>query len=913
MSGKMTQKKNANFTPKSSATDIKKEFGLTKKVFNQYYNTIGEKISKEKITNKIIKNYIKAEDKLFAQLLKESEKQFDVAEKKAIKIKKAKVVQQKKEAKKVVVKQNIIYTSRILYYSNVISWESALAELGLLKKDVKSFFTDTKGDLYIQLYTQLLNVKSAGINDFEHKRTFNYNKKDWTKLWSILRTDQNAPKSEGVAGSMAIDCIIVSKVNTPHYNEVDKIFKPKERKWFASDVEGGMYHNYINYSLDKSAKTFNEMFEIKTCDYVQENYKSNSCFVNILVDTFYNAFQNKNKLYNFDATYEDFCDLLDLDIKQDSIGLTINKSLKFFKQFKISLCVIGMFGIIEMYKPEKRNQNLSPSALYILVSNGHCYKLNENMNSFNKKIWESDALITDEMKKVDVKNVRNTYFIQKTDDFDYNVIYVNSLSEILTDIKTTIDEEGTVKHYIVYNGNLNNLMMDMIHGKPSYIPDVTFENGKIMQLKFKISNVIGTISVCSTIDPEQKDLSIGECIYKPYHTARNELYKELFTEDHLSTYNPANIELEKIYTMKPMTGYFDNDTICNELYTGVDTRKAYTGDFMDIEMFPVYGYFDIWKPYDNHKIEDYNQYLVLSKSSKPEHLILFPESVSRVTGYKLNRIEFKDYTILHYKRPSKLVQSNSKELINKLWATKISQDSREDIQSKKDIFNIISGLLEKKQNKKSLTKIFKNYDEAFYYQTAFGGELYTMGYDEVGDLANSKVFGGSGGKQQSYLIEKRCKVELVNGFTPIKEMIYDIRSLKNYQTFMKLKAQGIRCVGIKTDSILIEWNRHIEKIVKSKFDLSDKIGCYKLEYRKELPGDVIRKVLNKLPVVQEVEVVTHHITNERDVKEINCVFEKYSNMLLLGNLPGVGKTTTACNFVCKQNYLFVHIINYVKH
>jgi hypothetical protein len=112
------------------------------------------------------------------------------------------------------------------------------------------------------------------------------------------------------------------------------------------------------------AKSFNELSSIKQCDYVQENYKANSvgfttvvptnsCFINILVDSFHKSFVN-NKHYKFNATYEDFRDLLDVELKTDNIGLTINKSLVFFKKFGIKLCVIERFGVIEMFEPEKR-------------------------------------------------------------------------------------------------------------------------------------------------------------------------------------------------------------------------------------------------------------------------------------------------------------------------------------------------------------------------------------------------------------------------------------------------------------------------------------------------------------------------------------------------------------------------------
>ena len=105
-----------------------------------------------------------------------------------------------------------------------------------------------------------------------------------------------------------------------------------------------------------------------------------------------------------------------------------------------------------------------------------------------------------------------------------------------------------------------------------------YECGKVSQLRFKISNIIGSISTCSTLDSseKQKDFIIVPAIYEQYHKARNELCKDLLNLDHMSTYNPENIEFEKHKMMGPMTGYFDNDDICTIKYSGLDTRKAYT-------------------------------------------------------------------------------------------------------------------------------------------------------------------------------------------------------------------------------------------------------------------------------------------------------------------------------------------------
>ena len=119
----------------------------------------------------------------------------------------------------------------------------------------------------------------------------------------------------------------------------------------------------------------------------------------------------------------------------------------------------------------------------------------------------------------------------------------NHLNDVFTDIKDTNDDDKTIKQYVVQDGNLENIMMDMVHGKPGYIPDVVYECGKVSHLRFKISNIIGSISTCSTLDSseKQKAIIIVPAIYEQYHKARNELYKDLLKLDYMSTYNPENM------------------------------------------------------------------------------------------------------------------------------------------------------------------------------------------------------------------------------------------------------------------------------------------------------------------------------------------------------------------------------------
>jgi len=729
------------------------------------------------------------------------------------------------------------------------------------------------------------------VKKYVGKRVFYYDAV-FKKLLGLVNAN---PQSDGYSA------IIIKSVSHPTKEEIknakNQNFKQEYKKsdFFNEDDERGYYHHYINYAVNKEAKSFNDLFEIPiSTDYCKDNYKSNSCFLNILVDTYHEVF-NKCKFYKFNGTYEEFAELLDIDLKNDNIGISINKSMAFFKKFHLSLFVIGVYGIIEAYKPEKRNKNISPECLYLLATNNHVYKLDENLkNAYSKILWEKNKQIDHELEQIKVINLRNDYHIRECNKETNTVTYIKKLDEISDFIKKSIDTDTTYLRY-VYDGDLKDILFQMTCSKPSYYPGVYIENGKILRLTFKVGNFCGYIERSDCKKPEDNDVILKNSeVYKTYHDADDELYKNLFTPEHMSFYNPQNIEIEKMYPIAPMCGHFSNDDVCNIVYNGIDSRKAYTSDFMDIEYYPVYNYFDVWQLYDNHKIEDYNQYLVRCNDKKLYTEVIFPNTISRVTGYLLNRIENVEYTIISFKRPSKLIVSNSKYLIKKLYDTEISSNPFEDVRLKKFIFNSNSGLLEKRKNKKSIAKVFKNYDEAFYYQTLHGGKITTLG--EANSIFKTE--------QRIFVLVKQEEVELTNGFLPIKEMILSIRSLKNFQTIQKLISNNIKVVGIKTDSILIHVND--TKKASKLFDFSDNFGCFKLETKKELPNKLIERIITPEFVLKN-ELIVHKIKNEFDKDELNKVIDK-NNVIILGKLPGVGKTTTAKNFTCK-NKLFISPYN----
>ena len=162
-------------------------------------------------------------------------------------------------------------------------------------------------------------------------------------------------------------------------------------------------------------------------------------------------------------------------------------------------------------------------------------------------------------------------------------------------------------------------------------------------------------------------------------------------------------------------------------YNTVDFNKAYTSNAKDMQYFPVFNNFDIFLNYDNHEIEDYTQYIIQCYTINEETSILFRKTYSRCYGYKLNRMS-KDIhiSISYFRRPSKLNKTNSDKYIDDLYKMKISDNVHEDVEKKKFIMNKNLGLIEKKYNKKSITKIYHTMTEAQYYQIKYGGHIYKV-------------------------------------------------------------------------------------------------------------------------------------------------------------------------------------------
>ena len=62
--------------------------------------------------------------------------------------------------------------------------------------------------------------------------------------------------------------------------------------------------------------------------------------------------------------------------------------------------------------------------------------------------------------------------------------------------------------------------------------------------------------------------------------------------------------------------------------SAIDINKAYTSNLLDIEFSPVFSVLDAFLDYDNHPVEDYTQYIIVSNESNTEASILIKKNIT---------------------------------------------------------------------------------------------------------------------------------------------------------------------------------------------------------------------------------------------------------------------------------------------
>ena len=218
--------------------------------------------------------------------------------------------------------------------------------------------------------------------------------------------------------------------------------------------------------------------------------------------------------------------------------------------------------------------------------NHHCYEVNENVKEFERLHWEKDI-----GNEVNSMTVSDKYNIRPESTNKELPVFFDTKDEVIGYIKSydTASVEDKIILTIVFNDYLDELMFGIIN-ELKYTPEIKMMCGKITALVVKYDNVIFYITFADT-KANDTDVWISKDKYELYHSVDDAFYKGLISKEHMSTYNKQTLEIANSLPIGPKSGHFGEHT--RKPLMGIDSRKAYTSDFIDIEYYPVFNHFDI--------------------------------------------------------------------------------------------------------------------------------------------------------------------------------------------------------------------------------------------------------------------------------------------------------------------------------
>lgn len=648
--------------------------------------------------------------------------------------------------------------------------------------------------------------------------------------------------------------------------------------------------NYTKYKLKLEASDFKDL-ELNHCEYLQNNFRPRSCLLTVIINKFYNRFnflKADGKRRNKELTYEYLCEILKIPNNPTDNGVSIDKVVElFFKRFNFAELYIydNYMNLIKTHEATADHKTV----LRLILYDNHVFELNDNLKSLEQKVNYED----DERKDL---TVSDKYNIMKPVE---NVIEVfcQDFEAIFKTIKENANAEESIQLKIITCYDINNLLFKLLES--GYIPKVSFSTHL-----YRISLCIDKLKI--QILPADNNPDLGQLVsysnleeYQAYNNAYEKFYTSIIRKEYLSDSHTSVIEIEDTYKIKPIMGYFDKFE--SKTYNTIDENKAYTECLRSIKQIPIFNYFDVYTTYNNEPLEDLTYYIIEVLENSKRASILYDSKFSRTYGYILKQTNIK-YKIIYYRRPLNIEEVNFKIPVDDLYNANIKTEM------KKAIANITIGLLEKKTNKAELSKIFTDYNEANYYNIKYNGKILPLigecqfeTVSEFDPIENRFIQRCNKIEDKKvYLVAINEQKRLINGFTPIKDMIYLNERVKLLSQFDKLNKLGYKVRGIKTDCIFYEGD---DIKIRKHFSLSNKIGDFKIEENKYLINKPIKMDDNELIKINNFLIETKEFKNELDTKIINEYITNHKHTLIKGMFPGVGKSTLAKNF--DKNSLFI--------
>ena len=259
-----------------------------------------------------------------------------------------------------------------------------------------------------------------------------------------------------------------------------------------------------------------------------------------------------------------------------------------------------------------------------------------------------------------------------------------------------------------------------------------------------------------------------------------------------------------------------------------------------------------------------------------------------------------------------------KNLIDELYATKITDDEDFNKQTQKKLWNISVGMLEKSHNTSQRSSTFTSLKEACYYQSIYGGQVYTISecQTELNEVDEDEFETKETEGTKYYVLSVSEKKTLINGFMYSKELLLQYHNFKMYEAYKTLSDNNIKVYSVKTDCLTIHED-DVDKVYGYNFcrvwregllKFGTDIGTWRLEEKKTitLPTQLYTYKFNEVPEIPKISNIKVEVEDEWDTKAICEKIMLRNPVIVRGKFPGTGKSYIGEYFQkMGKNVLFV--------
>jgi hypothetical protein len=654
-----------------------------------------------------------------------------------------------------------------------------------LIKANNSFYTKGKNIAKYRLrgarvYNLEADINDRTYGDFIHQQALQY------------------PQTEGLA--ILIEQLIQSETTLIRITSIIRVPNPVQPQPIqniqlqASRVPQMLSNKYISYDVNSQAKKFHDLFVYKPN---VDNYRPNSCLFTAFLDYFGASIKKiVPKQYKAVPTYETLFQMCFPDVSvPEEMSCSIQQFIPVLQYYKIKLTVYSeeANGPVFLYEPKTLNKHMK-NTWWVFIKNNHIYNLNHDLPSLSRKHFE---------EKTDVQ-VSSEYHLEENAKYTK---YINSLDEICS-INWDKIQEKTV--YIALNEDLTEIYFNI--RKTGVEPVIGCCGQQITTIKLRINDK-WVVLFNPGFNECDRDVDFdSESYYKQYHSLESQLSQSVLTKNNVSVYHPNLINNLKLLTPKAMKCRWNKKKFPSSFVGEIDINKAYLSVWMKMEKLPVFSFFDKFIEYNGEPIDANSFYITetIGKLPSKAHEIVFTNpDVNLLAGSVLNQftndifeLPFNPafFKIVAVAKPYVLQPNNTKPIIESIWKSDLSTEH------KKFIPNKIFGLIEKLCNRISISKAFGNIEDASRYLESHKGFLDKIIHEECVEVEDEEL-GGTVVRRKPvdeiHIVKHTKSNELMNGFYPIKTMLYSMMRFELFQLVQQYE-NTYNILGLNTDAIYVE-------------------------------------------------------------------------------------------------------------